>query len=346
MLESQVYRCAYCELPIDEAGFPIEHFRPKMHSLDVRWGAVRPPPDPGQFLPWFDQWLAGTGGDDSPWAKDEDRYWWLAWTWENLFYACPNCNGQSQKGNKFPLRSGSPRLAERADLPAGEQPLLLDPSITDPLDHIRFAPDRAPDGWGPVPLTEEGRWTVALLGLHNRTGVRGHWKRCARQIESDPDFNAACSARQRGDDSAVRAGWRGLVDRFLYADNDFLALRWCVFDYHFDEPYRATHRLLLPRPGKTSTRQPNPMWEPRPELAPFSESVQLRVRALGGAAPRAENLALTVDLCRESPLGPDELARILRRVPGTVRDYLVALTTPPSPALLLDTATGKYHPAR
>lgn len=187
--------------------------------------------------------------------RPKDYYWWLAWTWENLFYGCSACNSQTHKGNKFPLKQGSPRLEEGASLPGDEQALLLDPAAADPLDHIRFAPDRAPDGWGPVPLTEEGQWTIALLGLHRRPGMRSHWKRCAGQMEGDPDLKAARGAKIRGDVEGVRAVWAGLVARWLHPESDFLALRWCVLDHHFEEPYRTLHGLPLPRPGKAPTRK-------------------------------------------------------------------------------------------
>src|SRR5262245_12560044 len=56
LLGAQVNRCAYCELPIDEAGYPVDHFRPKTHSEDIRWAALREPPpvDHGRFFSWFD----------------------------------------------------------------------------------------------------------------------------------------------------------------------------------------------------------------------------------------------------------------------------------------------------
>lgn len=62
LYEAQNNKCAYCEMQALEAGLPVEHFRPKN-------GAVR------------------EGG-----SVDEDRYFWLAWTWENLWFSCGSCN--------------------------------------------------------------------------------------------------------------------------------------------------------------------------------------------------------------------------------------------------------------
>jgi hypothetical protein len=33
-----------------------------------------------------------------------------------------------------------------------------------------------PDDWGPVGLTEEGRWTIAVLGFNKRTALRDKWR--------------------------------------------------------------------------------------------------------------------------------------------------------------------------
>jgi 5-methylcytosine-specific restriction endonuclease McrA len=214
LLESQRFRCAYCELPIDQSGFPIEHFRPKVCADDVNWSVVGAPPKDEEFFAWFDRCFVDAREPSSRWVRGKDRYWWLAWSWENLFYACSACNSRAHKGNKFPLKPGSVNLSEMEVPPGSEIALLLDPSIFDPLDHIRFAPDRE-DNWGPIPRTDEGRWTIAILGLNKRPGLRDRWKHCARQIRDDPDFKFARDAISAGFLAQVvtRAAHRSLSGR-------------------------------------------------------------------------------------------------------------------------------------
>lgn len=177
LLEAQRHRCAYCELPIDLPGYPIEHFRPKTHADDVHWSALTEPEpaDHGSFFAWFERCFGEKRSGPPPWVKDKTRYWWLAWSWENLFFACPACNSATCKGNKFPLKRRSARLAEWEELPGKEEPLLLNPATVDPLDHVRFGPDLTTGAWGPIPLDDLGRWTIAVLGLNRRQacGITG-----------------------------------------------------------------------------------------------------------------------------------------------------------------------------
>ncbi len=122
-LEALFHRkCAYCETPLSEVGWDVEHFRPK--------GKVAKRPDhPG--------------------------YYWLAYTWENLYPSCGPCNKRLEdkptwedpepaetagKADQFPLADE----AERAMGPDGEirneRPLLLDPCADQPEEVLRFSP--------------------------------------------------------------------------------------------------------------------------------------------------------------------------------------------------------------
>lgn len=112
-------KCAYCE--IEAAGAPthIEHYRPK--------GGVHPD---GQAI-------AKLG------------YWWLASTWRNLLISCAFCNTVNThdndagttavlgKANKFPLGAPTVRATRPTEV-RREKPLLLDPTVDDPRNHIRF----------------------------------------------------------------------------------------------------------------------------------------------------------------------------------------------------------------
>jgi hypothetical protein len=335
----QGYRCAYCELPVDVGAYPIEHVRPKARADDVDWSKVEPPPDGGSFFTWFDEWLAVK----THWIQDHDRYWWLAWTWENLLVLCPTCNTVFKR-NYFPTKRDSGRLRPLDQPPGGELPLLVDPSRVHPLDHIRFGPDLERGGWGPIGLTDEGRWTIAVLGLNKRPGLRDHWRNHARQIVEDPGFQAIREAICAGKvDLANR--WTATAERLLGPHNDFLALRYCVIDYYVGEKVRLELGLPLRPPGRLSALVPKPIWELRDEFNEIQlpEALQYRARALGGNEDKAIVERLIVDLCREVPMAVATLERVLRRdAPYLTRAYLSRLATGPASPLVLDAVTQKY----
>jgi uncharacterized protein (TIGR02646 family) len=89
-------------------------------------------------------------------------YWWLAWDWSNLLFACPRCN-RKHKNDSFELESGSRRLVAEEQPPGDERPLLLDPSTTDPREHIRYV--LAAGKWIPTGRTPAGTHTIELLVL-------------------------------------------------------------------------------------------------------------------------------------------------------------------------------------
>lgn len=106
-------KCAYCEA---EHPLEIEHYRPK--------GKV--------------------SGDN-----EHNGYFWLTYEWSNLLLACSGCNsGEDAKGTKFPLAMGGKRIYSPQKDPSqwvsnsetflNEKPLLLNPEIDTPEDHLEF----------------------------------------------------------------------------------------------------------------------------------------------------------------------------------------------------------------
>lgn len=106
--EQQFHKCCYCEKVVQQRYNDVEHYRPKGRATRI----------PG---------CAKTHG-----------YWWLAYTWKNLIFACPNCN-RSEKNDEFPLDIGSTSLLAEEDAPGAEIPLLIDPAAAlNPVEHIEF----------------------------------------------------------------------------------------------------------------------------------------------------------------------------------------------------------------
>lgn len=115
-------KCAYCESGLARTEWEVEHFRPK--------GAV------------FER-------------LDHPGYYWLAYSWANLFPSCKYCNQFRQvrprwrpeeedraggKGNRFPLSDERTRaMAHSGDI-AQEKRLLVDPCWDDPEKHLAYDP--------------------------------------------------------------------------------------------------------------------------------------------------------------------------------------------------------------
>lgn len=220
LFRRQYRKCAYCEslTPLDET--PTEHFRPKKKAQrNWRKGEER--------------------------SEDEMRYWWLTWTWENLLFSCTTCNGQSHKGNHFPLVKGTEPLAAPArpatlPLPAhhfdvtAEHALLIDPAdaTIDPLDHMRWRPlepGLPPALWsfGIRGITSSGRATVNILKLDERAPdvntayYETVWPRFRREVHNK-------LKRSRLQD--VSAAWLALVHDLVHPRAEFAAARWCMLE--------------------------------------------------------------------------------------------------------------------
>src|SRR6266704_618320 len=145
-------KCAYCESSAP-ARWPVqvEHFRPK--------GAV-------DFRTDEDEMLHGakTSGPDGK-EIDHPGYFWLAYNWQNLLPCCVRCNSGKGKNTQFPIAAGRTYVFLRKatanngdayargipsphwkgmyypapeDLDQLEEPLLINPRIHTPSEHIAF----------------------------------------------------------------------------------------------------------------------------------------------------------------------------------------------------------------
>lgn len=155
-------KCAYCET-VYAAGhqMTVEHYRPK-------------------------------GGYSLPNGKlQRPGYWWLGSTWSNLLPSCTDCNSErgqdcegskllSGKANRFPLADETKR-ARQPGRECDEEPLLLDPTVDEPEEHLEFIEK------GVVIAAEtnggesrRGKETIEVLGLRRSRLVkvrRDHMKK-------------------------------------------------------------------------------------------------------------------------------------------------------------------------
>jgi uncharacterized protein (TIGR02646 family) len=133
--EAYAGKCAYCETPLAEEAMLVDRFRPASGALALD-GALSP-----------------------------DHYWWLAYTWENLYPSCAEC--VSFKGARFPVREPRAEPGTTGEALRAERPLLLEPRYDDPEQHLVFAEDGSV-----ASSTDEGRATIEILGL-NRAQLLG-----------------------------------------------------------------------------------------------------------------------------------------------------------------------------
>jgi uncharacterized protein (TIGR02646 family) len=129
----QFDKCAFCESSFAHISYgDIEHFRPKAGWRQRKGDPLQRP-----------------------------GYYWLAYTWANLFLSCTLCNQQFKK-NFFPLKIPSRRARSHMDDVATEEPLLIDPAVDDPEALISFREE--------VPFAvngnARGKATLRFLGLH------------------------------------------------------------------------------------------------------------------------------------------------------------------------------------
>lgn len=212
LFKLQHEKCAYCEQQLRLAEQPTEHFRPKAE--------------------------AKRGSPDAP-GNVDPGYWWLAWSWHNLFFACVTCNSQANKGNWFPLEPGSTALSPPSSPvmwppPPGffdvsqESPTLLDPGdqLVDPLDHLRWVPvDRDQPvkrwTWTLKKLSSRGRVTARILGLDllaDRMSdvFRPLWDRFARDVLQPSSERVALGA------------WAKLAGEVARPEEEFAGAKWSM----------------------------------------------------------------------------------------------------------------------
>jgi uncharacterized protein (TIGR02646 family) len=219
LYRAQHGKCAYCETIQQSTALPTEHFRPKAAVVADR-----------------DHVTAETG------------YWWLAWTWDNLFFACTTCNSAARKGNHFALRRGSIPLRPSQSPPAQEVSMFIDPSREDPLEHIEFVMLRV-GHWVPRARrgSDRGVYTIAKLGLDD-PGLLDLYARHVRHIVQ-PCLQDVRAALIQQDPRELTKQWSRCVRRLFCEKAPFHALSYDVLDQAIPSAVRTQWRLELPRPG-------------------------------------------------------------------------------------------------
>jgi uncharacterized protein (TIGR02646 family) len=181
-------KCAYCETLNPTSHDVVEHFRPKQGWRQTREDPLNYP-----------------------------EYFWLSYTWENLLFACDQCNDGGHKQNLFPLERPEHR-ATAVDRDIGrESPLILDPyGKKDPEKHIAWNRDVP----RPRNSSRWGRATIATFKLDENSLLLRSRRKYLNNMEAmlclvealPPDANARVAAKGVFESYADDAGpWAAMT---------------------------------------------------------------------------------------------------------------------------------------
>ncbi len=212
-------KCCYCERTQIPESNDVEHYRP---AISARRSEGEEP---------------------------EDGYWWLAWSWSNLMFACQNCNRWA-KNDWFPLQAGSRRLVEEEQpgRNSHEQPLLIDPASEDPMRHIKFQRDALTQKWLPFPRdgSERGRKTIEILKLAKRAAFVELYQKHVREHVM-PAIDGVRAAAVRGVAAEVREIWNRHVLSLIKVNREFAALSFDVIEATVEARFRKQWGLHFRR---------------------------------------------------------------------------------------------------
>ena len=172
-------KCAYCEGRIvNTQPGDIEHYRPKGGVTDEDCRPVM---------------VDSNGGEEVP----HPGYYWLAYEWSNLLYACSDCNRINKKkhggaavgkGARFPVDG------KHATEPGGEvneRPLLLNPLVDQPDEHFSI------NETGIIKeKSGRGRVTIRILGLNIRESLIKDRVKAVEDTENAVLAYVACLSTQ------------------------------------------------------------------------------------------------------------------------------------------------------
>lgn len=228
----QYEKCAFCESNEDEGFRPVEHFRPKKGAQDKINGE---------------------------WVTVSSHYWWLCWTWENLYFSCQRCNMAGKKGSRFPIEPGSVRIIPPVRPINGnvgpahydsttELRLLIDPRVDAPLDHLEWTPvdrrqSKALWKWTLEGRDRRGEMTIEVLDLAGRVDVVNRHLNALRLLWTE--VNEHISAGRTQD---ARRCWDNLVTNFI--DDPYQQFRnaaWWAADSLCPKSERTLHGLRHPQ---------------------------------------------------------------------------------------------------
>lgn len=140
-------------------------------------------------------------GTDIDHFRPKADYPGKTFAWENHLLACSHCNS-NEKRSQFPLDA------------AGD-PLLVDPTVDDPLAHLSLVPETGYLS----PLTQRGTETERVFGLNRReelmTGRFDAWKAFERIVLDVGRAGAKSGVVRQLVDQAKRLSFQSTIHHFV-----------------------------------------------------------------------------------------------------------------------------------
>ena len=160
-------KCVYCESNV-AANHPgdIEHWRPKNRVTDETGRTIEIETEDRTTVP-------------------HPGYYWLAYEWRNLLFACVDCNRPSTaktpgrrigKWDQFPVRRFR---ARKMGEELRERPMLVNPVEEDPAAHLKV------DDIGVmIAKTDRGQKCIDIFGLNAREALLDARRECIENTKS------------------------------------------------------------------------------------------------------------------------------------------------------------------
>lgn len=179
--------------------------------------------------------------------RPKDHYWWLAWTWENLLFACFACN-RDHKKRQFPLIDDAHRLVAEATPPGQEQALLLDPfdPTLDSRAHLEFRRERVSgkERWRPYGLSPAGDETIRVCGLARPSLLDRYTDHVNTLVR--PRVLVFANAVEKRDVRGIRDGWSTMCRALLHPRSEFCALSRDALEVLVSAATRERFQLVFP----------------------------------------------------------------------------------------------------
>ncbi len=210
--KAQHRKCCYCEKKFETYNNDVEHYRPKT-AVDHETGS-------GTVV----------------------GYWWLAFTWKNLLFACDCCNRKHKK-IRFPLAPSSTPLATMKNPPGKEKPLLLDPAgAINPVEHIEYVFETTSKKWWPRGRNGSffGAKTIEVCKL-DRPQLVALYGDHVKELQGF--IGAIDEAISRGQKDLILSAFQRALGH-LTAQSCYVGLTYDVFRHHFPD---ATLQALIQR---------------------------------------------------------------------------------------------------
>ena len=251
-------------------------------------------------------------------------YWWLAWDWDNLLFACVSCNGP--KSNQFPLLAGSVRLVSPQLPPSNERPVLINPYEEDPLAIISFQLDQG--RWIPIGIDNDkrGEDTIRILALKQHVSTYTDWVETVlypdiKKIIKFLDKNVISPHTK----TKIARKFKKFQKRFYNEFSTLRGLTYAAWQHYISDTRRREWDIDLPPPRTTAALLTTEQSQEQRLLASLTPTARDLVYALGGRAGEADWDAALLALLNTTHRPINEIAIICAFTQKTVLGHLARL---------------------